>query len=464
MHQNKLLPTPNQDTAPEPKATHNDSIYNAIVGLGKQADKSMQSRPGGNMLLSDVELTNIWQFNGLGKEIVTCVVDDAIRPGFTIAADTDGVLIKELERIGSQKSIEEACYWARLYGGSLIFKGYADGQEPVEPRTSTAASIDWLKCYSVTDIPLTGTEFETDPKKPNYEKPNTYPCWNVMGTPANIHYTRVIPIYGSPVANKRFIADLRRRYWGDSILNAMWERLAGLGGAMQGMDNLMMEFSIAVYKLQGLAQLASSGKGSKVIDRMTLMNMSKSLLRGIMLDSTEEFTRVSTPLSGVSDVLDRGMMMVSAVSQIPVTRLFGRSPAGLNATGDSDIRLYYDRVRVYQKRTLTPIYMNLLTEINRVMKVVPEKDLVLVWGDPNAPTQSELLEMRNKQANIDKIYMDPNSPVLGNDEVRASRFGGTGYSFDTKLDPDSEPPEVEATDEELDQGEAGKKKMPVTTK
>lgn len=51
---------------------------------------------------------------------------------------------------------------------------------------------------------------------------------------------------------------------------------------------------------------------------------------------------------------------LSGASRIPVTKLFGRSPAGMNATGESDLRNYYDYVDTLREAKLRPILEKLL--------------------------------------------------------------------------------------------------------
>ena len=50
------------------------------------------------------------------------------------------------------------------------------------------------------------------------------------------------------------------------------------------------------------------------------------------------------------------MMDISGACEIPVTKLFGRSPAGMNATGESDLSNYYEMIARRQESILRPIY------------------------------------------------------------------------------------------------------------
>lgn len=53
-------------------------------------------------------------------------------------------------------------------------------------------------------------------------------------------------------------------------------------------------------------------------------------------------------------------MDISGAAEIPVTKLFGRSPSGLNATGESDLQNYYDMIAEKQEAVLRPILNKVL--------------------------------------------------------------------------------------------------------
>ena len=71
-----------------------------------------------------------------------------------------------------------------------------------------------------------------------------------------------------------------------------------------------------------------------------------------LLDATDEFEAHSYGFGGLSDMLIQFGQQLSGAAQIPMVRLFGQSPAGLNATGDSDIRNYYDFINSSQENRL----------------------------------------------------------------------------------------------------------------
>jgi len=74
----------------------------------------------------------------------------------------------------------------------------------------------------------------------------------------------------------------------------------------------------------------------------------------LLMDIADKYEQKSASFTTLPDLMDRFMQMVSAAASIPMTLLFGMSPGGLNASGDSDTRGYYDRVKVLQTLKLTP--------------------------------------------------------------------------------------------------------------
>ena len=63
--------------------------------------------------------------------------------------------------------------------------------------------------------------------------------------------------------------------------------------------------------------------------------------RLLMLDKgTEEYTKVATNFSGFEAIMEMMHKRLAAAADIPMTRFFGQSPAGMNATGESDMQNY----------------------------------------------------------------------------------------------------------------------------
>lgn len=189
-----------------------------------------------------------------------------------------------------------------------------------------------------------------------------------------------------------------------------------------------------------------------------MANLSKGVTNMMVLDGQETFEKLSTNVSGVSELLDRFMLSLSSVTAIPVTLLFGRSPAGLNATGDSDIRNFYDMIKQYQETKLKPILEKLFLYIFKSKNgptngVEPEN-----WSIQFTPlwqnTEEQEATMRRTVAETDRIYIE--TGVLDPNEVAISRFGGDRWSMNTLIDVKArengyDPNEIETLEAEKEQ-------------
>ncbi|NIR95684.1 MAG: DUF1073 domain-containing protein, partial [Gammaproteobacteria bacterium] len=89
--------------------------------------------------------------------------------------------------------------------------------------------------------------------------------------------------------------------------------------------------------------------------RMQLLDMSRSDVRAVVLDAEgEEFSRQNFNWAGIKDPFTIMMLRLSSAARIPVTVLMGQSPAGMDATGESDIRWFYDQTEAHREKYFEP--------------------------------------------------------------------------------------------------------------
>lgn len=428
-----------------------DSWDNILTGMGrKTADSTKNTKIGGFTLLTDAELAAFWYSEGIGSKIVRCQVDDALRPWFTVENDPENILLAELDRLKFRTTLSEAGYWARLYGGSVLVIGWKDGMTLDQPRATANRPVSWIREYPVTRVKIPFEYIDRDPTSESFGQPLMYHItMDDMATGVLVHRSRCVVLRGVPTPGDNYAANQERmKYWGMSVLQQAYERLAALGSSFQGLDNLVQKFAVGKFKLTGLREAIAGGRSELLYKRMEIMNASASLLNGIFLDAEggEDFTRDVVSFGGVVEFLDREMMALCGCPNVPpLTRLFGRSPAGLNATGESDLANYYDDVENWQETYLKDPVLSVVKLVNAGMsRSLPENDVSIKWGKPRSPSQSEDLTMRAQQAAIDKTYMD--AQVYTPEEVRESRFVG-GYSFATKVDADLPTVEAEEPDD-----------------
>lgn len=424
-----------------------DSWTNLISGIGTTLDKTSGNMMMPDMFRTDAELESHWNYNGLSAKLVSAKADDMTREWITIPGDTDGLILDDLASLDAQSHVNMALKWCRLFGGSLMVLGIKDGEAELDkPLRANGGEVMWIKVYDRTRVIWNQADIVMDPQSPRFEDFEVYTVQRIDGTQMRVHWTRCIPFFGIPVPKSQWTTtDMIRRYWGMSILQPIYDELAAVGVTFKGIEGLMEEYSISTFTFENMRDIVSDTQNgvSKLLKRASAMASTKSMVRAVFLGVGESWKRDTVALTGVPDVMDRFVRKLCAVSGYPPTRL-GMSITGLNASGDSEERQYYDDTHSEQEVKLRPALARLITLVAKGKKRSWEKrgqgafaDLVPFKYKPlRTPTLKEQLEAKNIQADIDKKYVD--MQVYSADEVRESRFKNE-YSFDTKVEGDLEP-------------------------
>src|SRR5690606_6888876 len=221
--------------------------------------------------------------------------------------------------------------------------------------------------------------------------------------------------------------------------------------------------------IQNLAEMLAADQEGLVLKRLEMLDMARSIERAVFMDAEKErFEYVTRSIAGMPETLDRLALRLSAGTGIPVTLLMGQSPAGLNATGASDIRLWYDNVRSQQNQHLTPrigrvVRLAFLSKDGPTNGKEPE-DWSISWRPLWQPTEKEQAETRYLTMQTDVGYIDRG--VLSPRKVAESRFGGDRWSMETTVDIDDwdefgepEPDDGDGTAEGVGASEASARRI-----
>ena len=455
-----------------------DGWQNLVSGLGTAADKQRSTRALMSGIMTDEELEDIFVDDGLGTNIVKAIPDDMFREGWEYDFPDDDEIESEnltdeynavLENIGAISKITEAFYWARLYGGAAILIGALDGKDLSQPlNPSRIKNIEYLKIIDRSDIEFSKIKFQLDPTLPRYGLPELYPIKfiNSIGTEEskNVHYTRVIEIHGEPIPDGATRYGREQRYWGVSVLQNVDDKLRIVGTSIGSVSHLLHEFSIGKYKLGDLAYILSQPDGEKLIrKRVEIMDLTRSVYHSQYFDKEDDFIRDNVSFTGVPEVLHVIFMLVSSSTQIPITRLFGISPAGMNSTGESDMRNYYDKVRSKQSKEAAPILLRLVRIISE-WKKLPEP--YVIWKplqqlSPKEQAEVDKLEADKEQVKASTYQAYINAGIMEPYEARFLQFGDT---LDKIPVPEDLIPEVKTLPdvEEPDEGQEGTDDEPST--
>ena len=104
---------------------------------------------------------------------------------------------------------------------------------------------------------------------------------------------------------------------------------------------MLTETNVNVYKLDGLTDLAIDDADDDAIKRIQIIDTMKSYLNALVLDSKDDFVKVTNDFKDLHQIDDKTLIRVSGSAEIPATLLFGKSPDGQNSTGASDFQKEY---------------------------------------------------------------------------------------------------------------------------
>lgn len=414
-----------------------DGWVNFLTGAGVQGlDKRVSTSFIRNVPLTAAQLLSLYRYDGLSKRIIDVVVYDMLREGFVINGDEEGMVYKKLRSLKAMRHFKLGLTWADLLGGSLIVMGLSDGQElDQELNENNIDNVEFLRVYDCEQVTIETTKQYDDPKLPKYGQPKLYTVNSVLsGQTFDVHETRVLRFDGVLLDDTSL---LENNGWGDSRLQAVYERIKGLSSSYTNIEEIIEEFIQGVLKIDDMAGLIASGREKELHDRLMFLDLSKHMLNTTMIDKNEEFDRLTTTVTGVGDLLTKLELALSGFTGIPSSLLFGQSPKGLNASGEEEgqIRLYYDKVASRQEEKLSPQLERLVYLIMKSKqggtngKELEDWDIVFnpLWQ----PSQKEIVESRRIQAETDEKYWK--MTALSENEIAKSRFGGMDYSYETTL-------------------------------
>jgi phage-related protein (TIGR01555 family) len=381
-----------------------DSWKNLLTGLGTGRDKSTHAFLAPDGLLSHEYLEQLYLNDDIAARVCDLLPSEMLRQAINIKLNGENFTYPDLV-----ETVQSALVKSRIFGAAFIYVGADDGGPQDAPLVvSKIKEIRFLNVLSSKE--LSKASFYNDPNTSHYGKTETY---NLCASRAIIHESRLIPFFA--------IAPLNHRHFPPSILQRIYPVLQQFHTAWQSTAHLMTDAAQGVFKLKGLHSAVASNRSEELLKRMELVDMSRSISRSILLDAEDEdFRRDSYSFAGIPEILEKMMLRLAAAARIPVSLLMGQAPAGMNATGESDIRFFYDQVRAEQE-AMKPKLEHLLKIIAGDEQAKISIEFPALWQ----MTDREKAELKRMEAETDRIYLQEG--VLLPEEVANNRFGGSNF-------------------------------------
>lgn len=411
-----------------------DGYVNLLNKYGTKQDNSEAYKFEREPVIPDMQLTGLYEGNGLFSKIIDTPAEEALKHGFDLNLKSDelNAFVEDaLDDLEWEERAATAIKWARLYGGALIVMLIDDGRGLEEPVDwEHIRSIDELRVYERSIVqPDYASLYQQDyggkgvgNRVSKFGQPEYYYVSSIYGS-FKVHESRCLVFRNGVLPEQT--SNATYLFWGMPeyvrIRRALRETVTAHTDSVK-----LLERSVqAIYSMKGLASLLTTDDGeNQVLKRLQLVDTSRGLLNSIAIDSEgEQYDFKTFQFSGVKDVIDAACNMLSALTNIPQTILFGRSPAGMNATGDSDFESYYNFVEKIQRLMLKRNLRTLLDVVFRAGiasgDVAEEPDYKLefkpLWSLSDTEqaavdqtkAQTALVKAQTAQAYVDMQALDP---------------------------------------------------------
>lgn len=321
---------------------------------------------------------------------------------------------REFKRLNVRAVIRTHIMHGLLYGLGHIWIGIKDTALTTEaqsvplainPNGMAKGSLDRLE--NVEPIWTTPNQYNANnPLAPDYYRPRN---WWVLGV--MVDRSRLLTTIPYPVSQMLLPAF---NFGGQSLTQLLRAYVHNYLATRNATARIVRNFSNLVLKTDMTGNMQTDiGPGmpsqpmpygdvdmASVQGRAACMQDVAEGQSTIVVDKErEDASIIATPLSGLDSLQAQAMEAMASIPGIPLVKLFGIQPQGLNASSDGEIRVFYDEISSFQEAHVRPA-------LERIFKAVQ----IHLWGEIDESLSFKfvpLWQMDEKQlAEIEKIKAD----------------------------------------------------------
>lgn len=362
------------DKAPEPQPIRSralDAFSNVLARLGAGTPNLLEGTEYSLQRMSrDFNTLNaLYRESWIVRRIIDVIPADMLKNWITITSGLDPDVEKRLSltlrRTQLIDKLKRGMQWGRLYGGALgvmlvKHQGY-DLSQPLQLDWIMPGDFAGLLIFDRWNGVNPSSELIEDISDPDYGFPKYYTVTDPAGGGSvKIHHSRVVRFTGNTLPFWEEIAEMQ---WGASVVESIFDELRKRDNVSWNIAQLTFMANIRVLKMQDLGQLLAATDNESQAELLRTLEAQNMLLNNMgmqVMDAADGLETHQYTFGGLADCYQQFIMDISGAAEIPVTRLFGRSPSGLNATGESDLQNYYDMIAEKQESYLRPILNKVL--------------------------------------------------------------------------------------------------------
>lgn len=308
--------------------------YQQFLGYGVLSALSQNGIIRAGVTLRADEMTRRWvEFNYNGES-----TDD----------EAAGYIEAEMTRLKIDRLFHDAAELCGYFGGCLAYIDVGDisGEDLKLPL---GADGDTFRQGTLKGFKLI---------EPVYIAPGRYSCFNPLDKDYFIPQSWLIN--GREVHASRFLYFAEDKpntlllpaynFFGIPLAQTVCENVRKFDECSAASARLLQKFSCTVFATD-MQELLFGGKYGNIRKRISVFAKNRDIDGVMAIDKeAENILEISKPLSGVTDIVRQQMEIVAAMFGEPAVKLWGISPGGFNATGESDMKNHYDHIHALQER------------------------------------------------------------------------------------------------------------------
>lgn len=395
------------DTKQAPVTTM-DAFSNPIARLGYGTQDLLQATqyPLTRMTQNYQLLTSLYRENWIVQNIIETIPGDMVRKWYTLKCNVGPEYVDALQRLERKvhlrKSLLEGMYWGRLYGGAagiIMIRGQDDLTQPLDYELILPGCFLGLMILDRWSGIYPELGQVTDPADPDFELPEYYTIRDEeSGTLiSKVHHSRVLRFTGRELPYNEKIVET---YWGESELEAIYSELVKRDNVSGNIAALTFRANVNYLETDSLDQMLAVNNAAaqkRFWQTLQAQSVIESNFGTRLVNKGDVMHNTQYTFAGLADVYDRVMMDVAGAAKTPVTKLFGRSPAGMNATGESDMNNYYDYIDGLRENQLRPILERLLPIMALSAWGIVPYDLDIDFPPLQTPDSNEVADIVDKK-------------------------------------------------------------------
>ena len=319
-------------------------------------------------------LTSLYRTSWIVQRVCNVIPEDALAdlsieaPGLN--SDALQRLQEEIRSTHLRESMLKGLRWGRLYGGAaaiIMISGQEEDMSlPIDINSVEIGAFRGLYIVDRWSGIYPGLDLVDDNSDPDYGLPAYYEVRNeVDGGSYRIHHSRVICFRGTEMPYWEQVAE---QWWGTSAIESMYDELTKRDNVAHNIANLTFKANLSVLQVEHLDQMfatTSTIHQRRMFAMLQAINTLENSLGIRLVNKGDDIQQLQYSFSGLPEVMDSAMMDMAGATCIPVTRLFGRSPAGMNSTGESDEKMYRQTLEQERAVHITPALERLLPIVCR---------------------------------------------------------------------------------------------------